>query len=202
MKITIIRTSIIAAITVLSLTVIGTASVANAHELEGDEAHTTMHERKETAQATVTDKKAAAQDRLADAKLKACENRQASITNIMARIGDRGQKQIDLFTKISDRVQAFYVEKGNTLATYDSLVTAATDAKTKAQTAVDDTKATTVEFDCDGDNPRGVAETFKANAISQKAAIKDYKTAVKNLIVGVKSVQSTTNETETTQENE
>jgi len=58
-------------------------------------------------------------------------------------------------------------------------------------------KSTTVEFKCDGDNPKGVASTFKDLHKAEIAALKAYKAAVKNLIVGVKSVQPTT-ETSTT----
>lgn len=144
------------------------------------------------AQTTATEKKEAAQTRLADTKLKACQNREKAITNIMARMADRGQKQVDLFGKISDRTQAFYTDKGKTLGNYDALVADVAAKRADAQTAVDATKATSVEFKCDRTDPKGVAARFKEQLKAQNTALKAYKTAVKDLIVGVKSVQGAT----------
>lgn len=166
------------------------------------EAQKTVEERREAAQSTVQEKKQAAQQRLSDAKLKVCQNREEKITNIMARISDRGQKQIDLFTKIAERTQTFYTEKGKTLANYDELVADVTTKKTAAQETVDELKATSADFDCSGDDPRGVATTFKESLKKEIEALKAYKTSVKNLIVGVKSVQSTTSSTENQETNE
>jgi hypothetical protein len=191
MKTIIIRNTIFAAIAVLSLSFFVAGPAANA-----------QNARVEEAQTTAAEKKAAAQTRLADAKLKSCQNRETAITNIMTRIGDRGQKQIDLFTTITERVGVFYIDKGNTLPAYDSLIAAVTDAKAIAQTAVDTSEATTTTFSCDGENPKGVAETFKTNLKIQINALNDYKAAVKNLIVGVRSVQSTPTDNSTTRENQ
>ena len=191
MKRIIIRNTVVAAIAVLSLSFVVAGPVANAQNARAEEAQTTAAE-----------KKAAAQTRLADAKLKACQNRETAITNIMARMSDRGQKQIDLFTTITERVETFYTDKGKTLATYDSLVTPVTGAKTNTQTAVDATKAASMGFSCDSDNPKGFVDSFKVALKTQIDALNTYKTAVKNLIVGVKSVQSTTADNQTTQENQ
>jgi hypothetical protein len=202
MKRIIIRNTIVTAIAVLSLSFVAAGPVANAQNARAEEAQTTAQEKKDAAQTTATEKKAAAQTRLADSKLKACQNRETAITNIMARMSDRGQKQIDLFTTITERVETFYTDKGKTLATYDSLVTAVTDAKTDAQTAVDTTKVTSTGFSCDSDNPKGFVDSFKAAVKTRIDALNTYKTAVKNLIIGVKSVQSTAADKQTTQENQ
>lgn len=132
-----------------------------------------------------------AQERLEGHKLRACQNREKAVTNIMNRIGDRGQKQIDLFTKIADRTQKFYVDKGLSASNYDALVADVAAKKAAAQAAVDSTKSTAIEFKCDGDNPRGAAVHFKQSKADQHEALKAYKTSVKNLIVGVKSSKST-----------
>ncbi len=203
MKRIIIRTTIVTAIAALSLPIVFATSTVNAQieqTEQTEQTQTTTPEKRGSAQANIAERKAAAETRLSEAKLKACENRQTAIKNIMTRISDRGQKQITLFGKIAERVQAFYVDKGRTLENYDALVANATETKEAAQAAVDATEATAVEFSCDGENPKGIAETFKTNLNAQKTALKDYKTAVKDLIVGVKSVQSTTNSEETTTE--
>lgn len=134
--------------------------------------------------------------KLADAKLKACQNREAAINNIMTRIGDRGQKQLDLFTTIATRAGTFYTDKGKTLSNYNVLVADVTAKKVAAQTAVDTVKADSVTFKCDGTDPKGAVASFKDSLKSEITVLKDYKTAVKNLIVGVKSVQGTTTSTD------
>jgi hypothetical protein len=130
--------------------------------------------------------------KLADAKLKACQRRQATINNIMSRIADRGQKQLDLFSSIADKTETFYTDKGKTLSNYDALVADVAAKKTAAQAVVDTIKSDSVTFKCDGTDPKGAAASFKDALKSEITALKNYKTSVKNLIVGVKSVQSTT----------
>lgn len=131
-----------------------------------------------------------AKSRLQEAKLRACEKRQGTITNIMKRMSDRGQKQIDLFSKIAERTQAFYEKKGKVLPNYDALVADVATKKEAAQEAVAMTASHGTSFDCNGEDPKGDAASFKEHRKVAIAALKDYKTAVKDLIVGVKSAQS------------
>ena len=131
-------------------------------------------------------------DRLEVRRLLACEARQAAIRRIMKRAGERGDKHIAVFTKITERVQTFYQTKGKTLATYDQLVAEVAAKKAAAQMAVDTVKAAEVQFECTGDNPKAMVAAFRSEIKAQIAAMKAYRLAVKNLIVGVKSVQGTT----------
>lgn len=137
-------------------------------------------------------KAAAVKDRLEGKRLKACEAREAAIRRIMKRAGERGDNHIALFTKITERVQTFYQNKGKTLATYDQLVADVAAKKAAAMTAVDTVKAAEVQFDCTGDNPKALVTAFRSEIKAQVAAMKAYRMSVKNLIVGVKSVQATT----------
>ncbi len=146
--------------------------------------------------AQATDAKANGQAHLAAAQLKACQNREKAITNIMSRVSDRGQKQLDLFTSIATKTETFYTDKGKTLSNYDALVSDVTAKQATAQTAVTAVTTDSTTFNCDGTDPKGVATTFKDALKSEITALKDYKTSVKNLIVGVKSVQGTTTSTE------
>lgn len=147
----------------------------------------TAREAKAQLTQTAKERREAMKERLEGRKLKACQNREKAVTNIMVRIADRGQKQVDLFTKIADRTQQFYADKGLSANSYDELVADVNAKKAAAQSAVDSVKSTSVEFKCDGDNPRGVADSFKQSKNDQNLALKAYKTAVKDLIVGVKS---------------
>lgn len=140
---------------------------------------------KSDRQAAAAEKREA---RLADAKLKVCEKREQKINNIMARTVDRATKQIAVFDKIATRTKDFYTSKGRTVANYDALVAAVDTAKQKAETDLA-TMKTTATFDCSSTDPKGSAAAFKTNLKLVIADLKAYKTAVKNLIVGVKSAQ-------------
>lgn len=135
---------------------------------------------------------AAAKTRLAAAQLKACQNRQSAINNILARIADRGQKQLDLFSGIATKVEGFYTKGGKTLSNYDSLVAAVNTQKTTAQAAVDAIKSNSSGFSCDGNDPKGFVTAFQDSLKSEISALQAYRTAVKNLIVEVESVQGAT----------
>lgn len=131
------------------------------------------------------------QSHLAAAKLKSCQNRQQAIDNIMARIADRGQKQLTLFSTIATRVETFYTDKGNTLANYDQLVADVNTHQAAAQSVVDTIKSDSTGFSCDSSDPKAFVESFKSSLKTEISVLKDYRTSVKNLIVGVKSVQGT-----------
>ncbi len=130
--------------------------------------------------------------RLDLAKLKVCQKREASVDNTLSRIAQRGQNQLDLFTAIASKVETFYTSKGKTLSNYDALVADVTAKKAAAQATVNTIKADSVTFKCDGSDPKDAVATFKTALKSEIAALQAYKTSVKNLIVGVKSVQGST----------
>lgn len=173
---------------VFSLTLAGGVALATPNA-RAEEAQT-------SGQQTAQERKDAAQTRLADAKLKACQNREKAINNIMVRFADRGSKQLDVFNKIAQRTETFYATKGKTLSNYDALVADVNAKRATAQTAVNTVKSNSVSFKCDGTDPKGAAASFKDSLKSEITALKNYKTAVKNLIVGVKSVQGTTTSTD------
>lgn len=132
---------------------------------------------------------------LAAGKLRACQNRQRAITNIMSRIADRGQKQLDLFGTIATRVEAFYAKKAKTLSNYSTLVADVNAKQAAAQTTVANIKSASTGFNCEGSDPKGFVDTFRTSLKSEISALQDYRTSVKNLTVGVKSVQGTTTST-------
>lgn len=159
-------------------------------EKKSEARHGSVREEIRTARGEASTRREAAKARLDAAQLKRCQAKEKAITNIMTRIADRGQRQLDLFSTIANRVEGFYEEKGKTLNNYDNLVADVDAKKAAAQTAVDEIKATDTSFKCDGDNPHGVIDGFRESLKKEIAALKEYRTAVKNLIVGVKSAQS------------
>lgn len=136
------------------------------------------------------------QQRLEENKLRVCEQRKSKIQAIMNRSVTRAERQLGLFTKISDRVKAFYEDKGYNVANYDDLVAAVEAAKANAEANLETLKDLD-SFDCDSEDPKGNVEAFKLAIHSINQDLKDYRTSVKNLIVGVKSAQSTAAKDET-----
>lgn len=147
---------------------------------------------REAAKQQYEQNREAAKNKLEETKLRICQDREDKINNHMDDIAERGQKKIDLFSTIAERVKSFYLSKGKVLSNYDELVASVETKKAAAQAAVDEVIAGSVTFDCEGDDPKGVASEFKTQVQAMNDALKEFRTAVKNLIVGVKSVQSTT----------
>ena len=149
----------------------------------------TRQQNREDIRANSQDRREVAAERLEAGKLRACQNREKAIQNIMSRIADRSTKQLTVFTTIAERTQAFYEQKGNELATYDALVAEVDAKKAGAELAVETIQAAETNFSCDGENPKAVVASFKESLRARNAALNDYKTAIKDLIVGVKSAQ-------------
>ncbi|HJQ09095.1 MAG TPA: hypothetical protein VJ836_06465 [Candidatus Saccharimonadales bacterium] len=143
---------------------------------------------KDRLQQLTEQRKEIAGKRLDAAKLKVCEQRKKNITTIMARNVTRTENHLKLFETIANRTKAFYEEKGRTLANYSQLVAAVDTAKAEVTTDLAVFKAQ--QFTCDSEDPKGSIEAYKTAHQTILQDLKDYRTAIKNLIVGVKSVQS------------
>ncbi|MFZ2836602.1 MAG: hypothetical protein WAZ21_04765 [Candidatus Saccharimonadales bacterium] len=145
--------------------------------------------RREAAKTKVEAAREETKTRLSDTKLRVCQKHQSSITNAMARISNRGEKQLDLFSRIAERTQEFYVKKGTVLSNYDALVADVSTKKEAARAAITMIAEHSGSFECSSDDPKGSVVSFRDHQTQAIEALKEYKTSVKNLIVGVKSVQ-------------
>lgn len=129
------------------------------------------------------------QGKLDENRKNTCEKRVTRIIRIMENAAAQGTKNQQVFDKISERVQKFYADKGLSVANYDALVAdvnAKKEAASVAIKAVQDNKT----FNCDSDNPVGKIDAFNGQVRAMHQALKDYRTAIKNLIVAVKSAAS------------
>lgn len=185
----------------LSLTPIIPASAVSDRSSDAQE---TAQLKRDEKQQVGKEKKQLLAMKLSDNKKKICEKRLSTIQKIMTNAHERGARQLDVFSKISDRTQVFYIEKQYSVATYDDLVAAVNDKKQAATVAVAMSNETIDQFTCDGDDPLSIKDLFKAQIQDQNAALKAYKTAVKDLIVAIKSSksQATTETTTATNQEE
>ncbi len=117
-----------------------------------------------------------------------CEAHASAINRIMTRAVLRGERIVEVFTNITNRTEAFYVSKGNTLSTYDVLVADVTSKKTNAQNVLM-TLQNVGPLDCSAADPKALLKSFRATLKQEIAALKEYKTAVQKLVQGVASVQ-------------
>jgi len=134
------------------------------------------------------EKKEIARERLSATKLKVCTIQKEKITNIMERVIERSQRHIDTITAISDRTKTFYEEKGYELDIYVTLTEAVETARVAAQTETEGLMSES-DFTCESDGPKSDIQDFRNQVLAKRDAIGAYRSAVKNLIVAVKSVQ-------------
>lgn len=133
----------------------------------------------------------ATQKKLQGQNLEKCQNREMAINNVMARIGDRGEKQIAVIESIQQKVQTFYADKNISVNNYDSLITNVETKKQTATMSMNNVRTMKNGFGCTGDDPKGVATQFKAYAMTQSDDITEYKNAVHDLVLAIKAASST-----------
>lgn len=119
-------------------------------------------------------------------KLRACQNRQNAINNIITRIDTRANNQITLFGTIATRVENFYTSKGKTTPNYGQLVSAVNTAGNQAVAGLTTLKDNS-SFSCTAAHPKAMVTAFQGYLKTEISNLRNYRTSVKNLIVGVAS---------------
>ena len=135
-------------------------------------------------------------EKLETKRLDACNKREAKINQILAQGTDQSRKHLAVFQKIEERVEAFYTDKKLSAEGYDAAVANANAKEATAIAAIESSSELT--FDCDttdGAKPGAVKELMK----ERHDALKDYRTAIKDLILVVKKAQSTNQTTESSE---
>lgn len=163
-------------------------------------AEQTAKERRSAAEQALNDRKQAAKQHLSEDKLKICEKRQSNINDRSTKIAERAAKHLAVFDRITERVITFYTNKGNTFATYDLLVNEVDAKRAAAQATVDHLSSLKATFNCTDAEPKIAIDGFKTALTEAQTALKEYRASIKDLIVGVKSANST--DTKTDQENQ
>ena len=144
-----------------------------------------------------------AAEKLTDAKLKVCQNKESAIQKRDSQLTKMAEDMMTKFDGIATRVETYYTEKvvpsGKTVSNYNALVADIATKKSAVKTALDKASTDATAFKCTGDDPKGQLTLFRVDMQAVKSALKDYRTSIKNLIVAIRSVtgttQSTTNST-------
>lgn len=175
----------------LGLAIVGGSTVLALPAQASGHAQATATQQTTTGTSAAATGQANGQANLAAARLKSCQNRETAINNIISRIDTRAQNQITLFGTIATRVENFYTSQGKTVSNYAQLVAAVNSAKTQAN-ADFGTLKTNSTFSCSSSNPKAVVTAFQSYLKTEISDLQNYRTAVKNLIVGVASANGTT----------
>lgn len=132
------------------------------------------------------------QNRLTEGKLRACQAKEKAIQQRINHLAELVTGMESKFDNIAKRTEDFYTTKivpsGKTVANYDALVADIQTKKAEVQTALTKAQKNTNGFSCNGIAPKSQLSQFRTDMQSVIRALKDYRTAIKNLIVAVHSV--------------
>lgn len=123
--------------------------------------------------------------RACQARENAIQNRMQSLTRLVGTI----EKSFD---SIATRVENYYnnkvVPSGGSLDNYNTLVGDIADKKAKLDADLPVVQNNVNAFGCDQDDPKGIYNEFRLGMQNIKTDLKNYRTAIKNLIVAVAKV--------------
>lgn len=162
-----------------------------------EERQAQIEERRQELRTKVTTMREARQEKLDAKRLDVCQKRQERINSIVSKSVEQSTKHLATFQKIEERVTQFYIDKSLTVTNFDELVATVDEKEAAAIASIDISAETT--FDCettDGSNPGSIVRDLVR---SQHQALKEYRTAIKDLIVAVKSSQSSADTNDTTE---
>lgn len=143
-----------------------------------------VDDRKAEIKQRIEAKRAEASTKLADKRLAACEKRQTKVNNIFTKATDRNKKHLAVFQKIEERVREFYATKNLSAEGYEAAVANADAKEAVAVAAIE--ASSEVTFDCASTDAAKPGAAIKEAMQVRHAALKDYRTAVKDLILVVK----------------
>lgn len=135
-----------------------------------------------------------AQVHLQDVKLKVCQNMSENVTRRSTHLVALVAKMEQTFTSIADGVEQYYLTKvvptGTTLPSYDALVADIATKKAVVDAMVQTTQTDAANFSCTGNNPAAQLILYRTDMQAVLKGLQDYRTAIKNLIVAVRTLKS------------
>lgn len=137
----------------------------------------------------------------ADAREKVCENRKADIDRRSDNFTTAAQRHLDVFNDIFTKLQAYHDKKNPNVSNYDTLVADATAKQTAATSAVAALKGLDVNIDCSSADPASTVANIKVAVQNARQTLGEYRTALKNLVVALKTATTTSANTSNTEGN-
>ena len=135
--------------------------------------------------------------KLAAAKLKACQSRERAIRLRSEGLVDMANNLFSKFDATFARVEDYYTSKavptGKTAAGYDSLVAEIQTKKAAVQNTLVAARDDLEGFYCTADDPKKQMTEFKEDMQKVKGTLQEYRAAIKNLIVAIRSASRENN---------
>lgn len=129
--------------------------------------------------------------RLEGMKLKSCQAREEAINKRMDSLTRLTENMETKFSSISARVIEYYETKvlpDKSLSNYQELLNDITAKKTAVDSALGSAQSSVGSFSCESDDPKSLYTSFREDMQAVKAALKEYRTSIKNLIVAIKTL--------------
>ncbi len=122
-------------------------------------------------------------------RARACEVIEAAITRRSENLLQRAFMMEEKFSSHSARVETFYmtrlVPSGKTLPNYEALLAAISTKKAAVEAALNTANTDVQNFNCTNPNPKADLQKFRLDMQNVIKSLKDYKMAVRNLVVAV-----------------
>lgn len=143
-----------------------------------------IQERKQELRDRLEQAKADRTTKLEQRRLEICQQREERINAIFTKGLEQNGKQLAVFQGIEEKVKAFYEAKGLSAEGYDAAVAKADEKEAAAIAAIDTSAA--MEFDCETTSGQAPGQVIKQAMQARHVALKEYRTAIKDLILVVK----------------
>jgi len=125
-------------------------------------------------------------------RMQACKAREVSIKNRMNHLTQLATEMQAKFDRHAQKVEDYYNNKvvpgGKTVDNYDELVASIDAQKTAVTDALGEAQTTADAFSCENGKPKEQVKQFREDMQTAKRALKAYRSAIKDLIVAIRSV--------------
>lgn len=127
--------------------------------------------------------------------LTACQARMETVQKRSTQLTQRAQNMEDVFGRIAKRVEDYYTNKlvpgGVTVGNYDALVADIAAKKAAVDTALAAAQSQASSFNCTSvAEAKSQIQAFRVAMQNVIAALKSYRTSVRNLIVAVRTASA------------
>jgi len=134
---------------------------------------------------------------LTGANLKACQNKEKSLQKRSDQLVKTTENMIENFDKIADHVKGYYTDTvipaGKTVANYDDLLAAIAEKKLAAKEDLAQAEVGIDDLNCESNSPKDLLTQFRTDMLVVKKDLQEYRAAINDLIVAVRSSTGTEN---------
>lgn len=143
---------------------------------------------KQRAEKEVEAAKSKVEAKTKEVREKNCEARKAALGNKIKNTSEAAKRHYDKVTSFNEKIDAFVTKNSVTVENYDTLKTNIANAAAKADATVTALTDYNQQVDCTNiDEATAAVVAYKELLTDARDALKDYRTATKELLVAVKT---------------